>query len=76
MRKILALFALAVVLAPLSARADLKIAVTQGRVEPMPIAITSFVGDGANASIGSQISDIVSHDLESSGLFRPLNPAS
>lgn len=76
MRKLIGLFIFALALAPFSARADLKIAVTQGRVEPMPIAITAFAGDGANAQIGSQISDIVSRDLESSGLFRPLNPAS
>ncbi len=76
MRKIFGLFVLALALLPSAARAELKIAVTQGRTEPMPIAITTFVGDGANAQVGSQISDIVSRDLESSGLFRPLNPTS
>lgn len=76
MRKIFALLALLVVLAPLSARAELKVAVTSGRVEPMPIAITSFVGDGANDQIGKQMSEIISHNLESSSLFRPINPAS
>ena len=76
MRTLFALFVMALALTPLAARAELKIAVTQGRVEPMPIAVTSFVGDGPNASIGQQITDIVSHDLESSALFRPLNPTS
>ena len=76
MRKVIALFALLAVMAPSAARAELKIAVTQGRVEPMPIAISAFVGDGQNGAVGKQISDIVSQDLESSGLFRPLNPTS
>lgn len=77
MRKILVAFvALALVIPALipDARAELKISVTQGRVEPMPIAISSFVGDGPNAGIGKQMSDIISHNLESSALFRPINP--
>lgn len=74
MRKLLGLFVFALALLPLSAHADLKISVTQGRVEPMPIAISPFVGDGQNNDIGKQMSDIVSHDLESSSLFRPISP--
>jgi len=77
MRKLITLFfVMALALVPAYARAELKIAVTQGRVEPMPIAISAFVGDGPNASIGKQISDIISHNLEGSALFRPLNPTS
>lgn len=74
MRKFIALFALLLTLVPAAAHAELKISVTQGRVEPMPIAISPFVGDGANDNIGKQMSDIISRDLESSSLFRPINP--
>lgn len=75
MRKILASLALILIaLMPISARAELEISVTQGRVEAMPIAISPFVGEGASANIGRQMSDIITRNLESSGLFRPINP--
>ncbi|MBU6236029.1 MAG: Tol-Pal system protein TolB [Alphaproteobacteria bacterium] len=76
MRLFLSFVAALVLFVPALAHAELKIAVTQGRVEPMPVAISAFVGDGANAQIGQQMTDIISHNLEGSGLFRPLNPAS
>lgn len=76
MRRFFACLFLVLVFLPMAAHAELKISVTQGRVEPMPIAISTFVGDGPNAAVGKQISDIISHNLESSALFRPVNPAS
>ncbi len=68
---------LAVMAVASPANAELRVSVTQGKVEPMPIAITQFYGDtGDKAQIGSQISDIISKDLEGSGLFRPVSPTS
>lgn len=52
------------------ARAELEIDITQGRVEPMPIAITNFYGEG---TIGNEISEVIRNNLENSGLFRPLD---
>lgn len=57
------------------ARAELKIDITQGTVEPLPIAITDLVGGTPQAAqFGKDISAVISADLERSGLFRPLDP--
>jgi len=62
-------------LAVSTASAELRIDITQGRVEPLPIAVTSFVGaSGAEARFGKDISGVVAADLERSGLFRPIDP--
>lgn len=58
------------------AAAELRIDVTRGYVEPMPIAVTAFDGDTDKArQTGQQISEVVSGDLERSGLFKPIDPA-
>jgi TolB protein len=58
-------------------RAELRIDITSGKIEPMPIAIPSFPGGAANESqAGRDIAGVVSGDLERSGLFRPLDPRS
>ena len=63
------------VAAPEPAHAEVRIDITKGVVEPLPIAITSFAGSGGReAQIGSDISKVVAADLERSGLFRPLDP--
>ena len=52
------------------------ITITEGNVEPTPIAIPDFVGaDGKVSAIGREIASIISDDLEGSGLFRPLSAA-
>ncbi|MBM3548944.1 MAG: Tol-Pal system protein TolB [Alphaproteobacteria bacterium] len=55
---------------------ELRIDITRGKVEPMPIAIVPFTGGGEQARVGNDISAVVSADLERSGLFRPLDPKS
>ena len=72
----LALVALVVVLAGVTgARAELRLDITRGRVEPMPIAISTFHGQGGQESqVGRDIAQVVSANLERSGLFRPLDP--
>ena len=63
------------VAAPQKAQAELRIDITRGVVEPLPIAITSFAGSGGReAQMGADISRVVAADLERSGLFRPLDP--
>jgi TolB protein len=52
------------------ARADIEIDVNQGVVQPLPIAIPDFAGGGQVGDIAKVITD----DLESSGLFRPIDP--
>lgn len=54
--------------------APLKIDITQGNVEPMPIALPDLTaGDAPSAAIGRDIIGVVSADLERSGLFRPID---
>ncbi len=59
-----------VLLQPRRAAAELRIDITRGKVEPMPIAIPDFAGGG----IGHDIPQVISADLGGSGLFRPLDP--
>ena len=58
-----------------SSQAELRIDVTQGRADPMPIAVTVFKSDEIkNKNIGKKISTVISANLERSGLFAPINP--
>ena len=52
------------------AQAVLEIDITQGVVEPLPIAITDFVsGD----TMGADIAAVVAANLKRSGLFAPID---
>lgn len=55
-----------------SAHAQLRVDVTRGNADPLPIAINDFTGD----AVSRQISDVVSADLKRSGLFRPIPSSS
>lgn len=55
------------------AQAAIHIDINSPTSEPMPIAITDFVGGaGQEASAGIDIAKVVTNDLERSGLFAPL----
>ena len=55
-------------------RAELNVDITQGFVEPLPVAITEFYGAGEEeARTGRDISQVIAADLERSGLFRPID---
>mgnify|MGYP001343402844 CR=1 FL=1 len=79
LRKV-AVFVFALIMAPLAlaawvapAHAVLELDITQGRPEPLPIAITDFVGDSPEAQkYGMDIAQVISADLERSGLFRAI----
>ena len=65
---------LLVVFAAAAARADLRIDITRGTVQPMPIAVVDFYGQQPNdAQSGTNIVGVVSADLERSGLFKPID---
>lgn len=65
------------VMAACPARAELKIDVTRGRSDPMPIAIPDFYGKtDADREMGFKIARVVTADLERSGLFRTLDSKS
>jgi TolB protein len=56
----------------LPASAALRVDVTQGNIQPLPIAIPDFNG----GTEGQNIAGVVRADLQRSGLFRPLDPKS
>lgn len=58
-------------------KAEVVIEITQGNFEPMPIAIPDFVGETSEENaLGKQMAQIVTNDLKTSGIFRPLSPSS
>ncbi|MGE0230606.1 MAG: Tol-Pal system beta propeller repeat protein TolB [Flavobacteriaceae bacterium] len=56
------------------ARAAVEIDITRGRIQPVPIAVTDFVGSAAgDPEIARQISQVIEADLRRSGLFAPID---
>src|SRR5262249_11867629 len=61
---------------PQRAAAVVKLDVTQGNVQPVPIAIPDFVGVGVqDPAAGRNVSQIIASNLRRSGLFAPIDPA-
>lgn len=56
---------------PTPARAELSLDITRGNPQPLPIAIPDLGGGSA----GHEIAQVVTADLEHSGLFRPIDPS-
>lgn len=57
------------------ARAQLTVDITQGQIEPLPIAVPEFIAASPEAAQFAQdITRVVVNDLESSGLFRAVDP--
>lgn len=52
------------------AHAVIKLELTKGNVEPLPIALPQFAGPQ-----GQQITQVVTADLKRSGLFAPIDPS-
>lgn len=58
------------------ARAVVRLDVTQGNVQPMPIALPDFLGGApAEGETARNVTGIISANLARSGLFAPINPA-
>jgi len=72
MRILLALILIAFV--PTVAQAELRVDMTKGVVEPLPIAITPFFAEAGKQAFATDIPKVISVNLESSGLFKPVNP--
>jgi TolB protein len=75
LHRILLLLALLMLgtLAPRPAAALVELDITQGNIQPLPIAIPTFLGD---APLGAEITGVITNDLKRSGLFLPIDPAS
>jgi len=75
-RVALLLLVLGALSASTPARAVVELNITQGTIQPLPIAIADFAGDGSvTPQAAREISDVVANDLRSSGLFIPIDPA-
>lgn len=66
---VLAIAALGLVGLPRDARAQVGATISQGVVEPLPIAVPAFSGAGRGADMAS----VITANLERSGLFAPIN---
>ena len=67
-------YAMLAILAAASARAELRVDITKGNVQPLPIAIPDFSGKQTEEiDYGRQIAKVVASDLQRSGLFRPID---
>jgi TolB protein len=68
---------LALVLFALPAHAEMRVDVTKGSVEALPLAISPFYPERPEfADLARDIPQIITNNLKSSGLFAPLNPTS
>ena len=75
-RPVWALAALLLLVAPAApAGAVVKIDITAGKIDPLPVAIARFVGGDADTGrIGAGITAVVGANLSRSGLFAPIDP--
>ncbi|MBZ6378931.1 Tol-Pal system beta propeller repeat protein TolB [Pacificimonas flava] len=72
---------LALVLGTAAAAQNLSVDINQGVSRPLPIAIPDFATPssastpaGDTAALGGDVAEVITNDLESSGLFRPIDP--
>ncbi|HVV61787.1 MAG TPA: Tol-Pal system beta propeller repeat protein TolB [Pseudolabrys sp.] len=58
------------------AAAVLRLDITQGNIQPMPIALPDFVGSGPNETeVARNVTGVITNNLRRSGLFAPIDPA-
>jgi len=63
-------------LLPRTAPAAVKLDVTQGNVQPMPIALPDFTGGGLpDPAMARGVTQIIASNLQRSGLFAPIDQA-
>lgn len=59
-----------------TAQEPLRVDVTQGNLDPLPVALPDFIGASDEAATrGADITRVITNDLASSGLFAPVDPA-
>jgi TolB protein len=64
-------------IAPRRAGAVLRLDITQGNIQPIPIALPDFTGGGAaDPAAGRAVTQVIAANLQRSGLFVPIDQAS
>jgi TolB protein len=59
-----------------SAVAALRLDITQGNIQPIPIALPDFIGGGpGDADAARGVTQVITNNLARSGLFAPIDPA-
>jgi TolB protein len=59
-----------------NAGAVLSLDITQGNIQPIPIAIPDFVGGSSNdGDVARNVTQVIAANLKRSGLFAPIDPA-
>jgi TolB protein len=76
-RRVLALgvFAGGMALAARYASAVVRLDVTSGNFQPLPIAVPDFLGSPGDADLARGVSQIITNNLKRCGLFAPIDPA-
>ncbi len=69
-----ALAALAITAGQAAAQEPLRLEITEGVTEPMPIALPEFTG-AEGRGLGAEVRKVVVADLQDSGLFRVIDPS-
>ncbi len=60
---------------PRESSAELRVDITKGKIEPLPIAVVDFFGENESANqLGRDVARVIGADLERSGLFRLIDP--
>ncbi|MGH8427775.1 MAG: Tol-Pal system beta propeller repeat protein TolB [Gammaproteobacteria bacterium] len=70
-RKLIPILTITALAFAATARADLVIKITQGYSRPSPIAVVPFAGN-ATGPVSVDVAQVISDDLQRSGLFAPL----
>ena len=52
--------------------ADREITITEGHVEPTPVAVNFFASDVNNKNLAADIVSVISNDLKSCAFFNPV----
>jgi TolB protein len=66
-----------IVLFAAPARAEMKIDITRGVAEPIPVAITDFAGrQPIETRVGADMAEVITDNLVRSGLFTAIDPSS
>lgn len=75
LRRMLGIAAACAALAHAPAQADLRVDITRGNIEPLPIAIPDFFpANPAAEAYGQNVARVIVANLERSGLFRAIDP--